>query len=79
MNNNFKQMIMKYINKALNLLPVITLIFISCNNTESSKTVSGDSSENKYNPAGEQKEGSTYNPKKTATDTMYKNQDSIPK
>ena len=70
---------MKYVSKPLYFLAVITMVIISCNNTESSKPVSKDSSEKKYDPAGEQKNSSTYNPKETATDTMYKNKDSIPK
>ncbi|MBC7886301.1 MAG: hypothetical protein H7Z13_00320 [Ferruginibacter sp.] len=70
---------MTYNTRSLFLSAVIASVFISCTNPESSKTVSGDSSENKFNPAGEQKTGSTYDPAKTATDTMYKNQDSVPK
>ncbi|MEP7108148.1 MAG: hypothetical protein ABI760_09195 [Ferruginibacter sp.] len=70
---------MKFISRPLSLFAVIIMVFISCNDTESSKPVSADSTDNKVNPAGEQKNGSTYNPKQTATDTMYKGKDSIPK
>ncbi|MCW3091279.1 MAG: hypothetical protein JWP81_2348 [Ferruginibacter sp.] len=61
------------------VLSLTIIIFTSCNDTNSSKTLSKDTSEKKFDPAGEQKHGDTYDPKQTATDTMYKNRDSIPK
>jgi hypothetical protein len=70
---------MKYFGRLVCLSAIVSMGFISCNNSGSSKQLSKDSSEKKFDPAGEQKHGDTYDPKVTATDTMYKNRDSIPK
>ncbi|MEP7144098.1 MAG: hypothetical protein ABI707_14545 [Ferruginibacter sp.] len=68
---------MKYFSKLIYLSAMISVIFLSCNNTGTSKEISKDTSEKKFDPAGEQKHGDTYDPKVTATDTMYKNRDTI--
>ena len=78
MNAKFKQKCMKYFSRSHYLLAVIVMVSISCNNTDSSEQVSKDTSEKKFNPAGEQKHTDTYDPKVVATDTMYKNKDSVP-
>ena len=71
---------MKCINKSACLAAVISLCIISCNDdSKSSKEVTTDSGDMKFNPAGEQKTTSTYDPNLVATDTMYKNEDTVPK
>ena len=79
MNIKSKPIHMKYFSRPLYLLAVGMMVFISCSNKGSSTRSSKDTSEKKFDPAGEQKQSDTYDPKVTATDTMYKNKDSIPK
>ncbi len=70
---------MKCIIKSAFLSAFISLFIISCDDSKSSKEVTTDSGEMKFNPAGQQKTTSTYDPTFMATDTMYKNMDSVPK
>jgi len=70
---------MKYVHNTACLAAIISLVIISCNDNKSSKQVTEDSGNMKFNPADKQKTTSTYDPNLTATDTMYKNMDSIPK
>ena len=70
---------MNYINKLAWLATIMSLFIISCNDSKSSKEVTTDSGGMKFNPAGQQKTTSTYDPTLMATDTMYKNVDSVPK
>lgn len=70
---------MKYFSRTHYLLAVAIMLFISCSNNNSSNQTSKDTADKKFNPAGEQKLTDTYDPKVVATDTIYKNKDSIPK
>ena len=71
---------MKYFSRSYCLLAAAAIIFVSCGSDKGgAKEVSKDTSEKKFDPAGYQKHGDTYDPKVTATDTMYKNKDSVPR
>ena len=72
---------MKKFCKQACLATLISMTFICCNDTstDNAKQVSQDSGDKKYNPAGVQKDNNTYDQRRTATDSMYKNEDSINK
>jgi len=78
---------MKYISKLFYSLGLLALVITSCNDNSNTTTLPAstdsndiaDSSDSKYNPAGYHQTSDTYNPSKTATDTMYQHNDSIPK
>lgn len=78
---NHKISYMKNTYKLAGLAILLSATFVCCNDTstDNEKQVSQDSADKKFNPAGYQKTTDTYDPKPAATDSMYKDKDSIPK
>jgi len=73
---------MKKVSNGLLAIFVAGAFMVACNdgaNTAENQQESTDSADQHFNPAAEQQKSSTFEPRKTITDTLYKNIDSFPK